>query len=108
MLDRRGRTLKGVVQLRVEEVVPIDTFGLPSLTCDVCGRVRYLPVTRGPTPPLARRPANHMFKSEEYFGSGASAFREVMSSQDLRTAIEAAGARGVSFIPVTGDSRPNA
>jgi hypothetical protein len=103
--NRAGRTLETVVQLVVDEVVPLDTSGLASETCSSCGRVKYLPITRGPIAPLIKQPKGSMIKSAEYFGSGASAYREVIASRELAAAIRSAEVRGVSFVPVAG-ARP--
>jgi hypothetical protein len=57
-----GRELLTVVQLAVEEMVPIVPAGLPAVRCAECGRFKYLPVTRGFFPPLAGNPGASMVK----------------------------------------------
>jgi hypothetical protein len=106
--DRSGRTLQTVVQLVVDEVSPLDTSGLASEACSSCGREKYLPITRAPIAPLIGRPTGSMIKSAEYFGSGASAYREVIASQEIAAAIRSAKVRGVSFVPVAGARPANA
>jgi len=98
--NRRGIELRTVVQLVVAEEVGLQTDGLAQETCGACGRIKYLPVTRGPLPPLTSEPTGHMGKTRELFGSGASAFREVLVSQALRRDLRSGGVRGASFTPV--------
>jgi hypothetical protein len=98
--NRRGIELRTVVQLVVAEEVGLQTDGLAQATCAACGRIKYLPVTRGPLPPLTSEPTGHMAKTRELFGSGARAFREVLVSQALRRDLQSGGVRGASFTPV--------
>ena len=98
--NRLGRTLETVVQLVVDELVPVDTSGLTGARCAVCGRVKFPPSSRGMIPPALRQPSHSMAKTVEYFGSGGSAYREVLASRDSRDAMTSAAVRGASFIPV--------
>jgi hypothetical protein len=98
--NRKGVELTTVVQLVVEEEVGVATDGLASEACAICGRVKYLPVTRGFFPALRTRPAGSMVKTREHFGSGASAHPCVLVSQELRRAMHEASMRGASFMPV--------
>lgn len=104
VIDRSGRELQSVVQLVVAEEVGMVTTGLMSETCTTCGRVKYLPISRGALPPLANEPLGHIVWSREYFGSGASTHHEVIVSQHVRSALEAAHVRGASFVPVAEGS----
>jgi hypothetical protein len=96
----RGDQLRTVVQLHIAEEVGLQTDGLAQATCGACGRIKYLPVTRGPLPPLTSEPTGHLAKTRELFGSGASAFREVITSQALRRDLESGKIRGASFVPI--------
>ncbi len=100
VLNTKGAELKTVVQLVVQEEVGVKTEGLEAERCTRCGRPKFLPVVRGPFPPLVTEPSSHMAKTREYFGSGGSAFRGILVSQDLARALEAAKVRGASFTPV--------
>jgi len=100
--NRSGRTLETVVQLVADGLVHLDTNGLASETCIACGRVKYLPIVRGPIPRLIELPVGSIVKSVEQFGSGGSAFRAVIVSQELGASLRSAGIRGASFIPVAG------
>jgi hypothetical protein len=104
VLNRRGAELQTVVQLVVPEEVSIDAEGLPVETCDACGRVKYLPVTRGPLPPMTSEPKSEMVKTSEYFGSGGQAFKAVLVSQALRQSLVEAKVRGASFEPVASSA----
>jgi hypothetical protein len=102
VLNRRLEELKTVVQLVVEEEVHVATAGLAGEKCTACGRFKYLPVTKGPSPRPITEPDGHMAKSIEYFGSGASASKLVLVSQDLARALRAKGIRGASVRPAAG------
>jgi hypothetical protein len=97
----RGDDLEGVLQLVITNEVDIVTEGLERETCPVCERTKYLPVVRGPFPALESEPSSKVVKTRQWFGSGASAHRQVLVGQDVRQALEAARVRGVSFRPVS-------
>jgi hypothetical protein len=98
--DRRGAELKNVVQILVQEEVAIVTEELTPERCDNCGRIKYLPFTRGFFPAPTREPMGAIVKTREYFGSGAAAHKRVLVSQELRRALVGAGVRGASYWPV--------
>lgn len=98
--NRKGQELRTVVQLVVRETVQIKTDRLNASRCQLCGRIKYLPVTRGFLPALRTTPASPMVKTYESFGSGASAWRATIISQEIRTALKEASVRGVDFTPV--------
>lgn len=68
--DRAAGELSTVVQLVVDETVPIVPGGLSAERCADCGRLKYLPVNRGFFPKLTAEPVGSMVKTAEYFGSG--------------------------------------
>ncbi|WP_257448448.1 hypothetical protein [Archangium lipolyticum] len=100
VLDAKGAELKTVVQLVVREEVGVGVEGLTAERCARCGRVKFLPVTRGAFPPPANEPSVRMVKTREYFGSGASAHRRVLVSQDVVQALAAEKVRGASVRPI--------
>lgn len=104
--NRSGIPLETVTQLVVDELVPLDVAGQASETCGRCGRLKYLPIVRGPIPRPASRPSSNMFKSAQWFGSGASAWRAVIVSRELGRAIRSSGIRGVSFLPLAPGDDP--
>ncbi len=99
VLNRTGNILDSVVQLDLTELAELSDLGdAPFNKCDSCGRVKYLPITRGFQPaPKATHSA--MFRSNQFFGSGASANRMVMVSHDLFAKAQIADLKGVSFQP---------
>jgi hypothetical protein len=100
VLKRGGVELSTVVQLDIAEHVSIRTVGLETDVCSACGRVKYLPIKRGPLPELVEEPSGHVAKTREHFGSGASAHHAIVLSQALGAAIRAAKVRGASAHPV--------
>jgi hypothetical protein len=100
VLSTKGTELKTVVQLVIDEKVGIATEGLAGEYCPSCQRKKYLPVTRGWFPPLRGEPALAIAKSEEYFGSGASAHRAVLVSRSVADAMATDKIRGASVRPV--------
>lgn len=104
VLDARDRELKTVIQLVVEEEVDILIGGLTPVICASCGRVKYEPAVRGPFPPIQTPPSGHSARARAYFGSGRSAHKAVLVSQQLREAFTAAKTRGAAFEPVAKDA----
>jgi hypothetical protein len=98
--DRSRTELNTVVQLSGTETVDLETRNLDAQSCPKCGRVKYLPVVRGMIPALLDRPTASMVKSVEWFGSGASAWRETIITQEVRAALDRSGIQGLAFIPV--------
>jgi len=99
VLDKSGRELDSVVQLELTEQVELNNLdGAPFNTCDVCGRLKYLPLTGRFMPAPAITNAA-MFRSNQYFGSGASAWRMVIVSQELFAKAQNANLKGVSYVP---------
>ncbi len=98
--NRRGAELRTALQLDAHERVSLQVGGLASETCPVCGRVKFVPICRGPLPNLASEPSGHMVRTSEAFGTGGEAHNEVIVSQTLGAAIRTARVKGVSFRPV--------
>lgn len=104
VLNAKGQLLKSVVQLSVEEEIDILTDRLTAQNCAYCGRVKFVPVTRGSFPELARNPTGHMVKTAQFFGSGKSAGKRILISRQLAKALH--GVRGASVRP-SGTQRDN-
>lgn len=99
VLDKSGRELDSVVQLELTELAELnDLDDLPFDTCASCGRIKYLPIT-GRFMPAPSKTSAAMFRSNQYFGSGASANRMVIVSQELFVKAQSAGLKGVSYEP---------
>jgi hypothetical protein len=102
VMGSKGRDPKTVVQIIIEKEVAIATHNLAMQKCSSCGRVKYAPVARGPLPPLIEPLPGHIAKTQQYFGSGASAYKCVVISQELARALQVKMLRGASFRPVEG------
>ncbi|MCK4764790.1 MAG: hypothetical protein KAW12_21510 [Candidatus Aminicenantes bacterium] len=91
------KELKTVVQLLIDEEIEIELDGYDYDICEMCKCKKYLPITRGKFPPLKSLPNKHISRTKNYFGSGASAFREIIISQYLFKKISEQNIKGVSF-----------
>jgi hypothetical protein len=96
VLNRTGAVIDSVVQLDVTTTVNLDFDGFPYEICPTCGRKKYLPVTRGfyPKPDPTNAAA---FKSIQWWGSGASANKAFLVSNELYRKINEAKLKGVGF-----------
>lgn len=102
VMSTKGVDLKTVVQLVVEEEVSVVARELLCESCSTCARPKYQPHTRGFFPALITEPTRPIVKTVEWFGSGGSASRRVLVSQELQRAMTATGLRGASFWPLSG------
>ena len=96
---KTGATIDSTVQLQI--------FGISDLkldadanfeTCPECGQKKYRLSLKGVLP----QPSDTdeaIFKSSQYFGSGAQAFRLVMVSNSLYRRMKDARIRGINFYP---------
>ena len=102
VINRKGVELETVVQLVIEEEISIVADDLPveEAACPQCWRTKYLPVSRGPFPPLVREPSSAMARTKEYFGSGSQADKAAIVSQALARDLHAAKVRGAVLTPV--------
>lgn len=101
MLDRKNSVLTSVVQLKiptVESELVMD--GYPFEVCSECGQKKYLPISVGGYPRLKESTKLAMFKSREYFGSGASARKAVFIDNDLYKALKLYNIKGIGYYPV--------
>lgn len=100
---KSGATLHTIVQCDFGTIADssLELGEHPYDHCPLCGRRKFLPFTRGCFPRFQSPPAGPpVVKSREYFGSGASAFREIAVSHEMYMAIAKAGLRGCSFLPM--------
>lgn len=99
---RSGQNLQTVVQI---DNTAIATSKLriaenqPAEACTSCDRRKYLPISKGPFPSFVEEPTEPMLKTQEYFGSGASAWRAVIVSSALFQVVKEQKLNGVDFIP---------
>ena len=94
-----NKVLETVLQIEVTETVSLDLNNLPFEECSGCGARKYLPITKGLSPFPLETPSSNMFKSNQYFGSGGSAYNMVFISNALYSAIEEIKIKGVEFAP---------
>lgn len=94
-----GRVLKTVVQLRITAESMIREPGGSQL-CDECGTRKFPPDLPGYFAPPTGQPKEPLFRTKEYFGSGARAFKAVLVSQELYQRLVLEKVRGVDFVPV--------
>jgi hypothetical protein len=100
---RTDQELDSVVQLNIQEGVDLDIDGLPFTLCECCNRKKFLPITKGVFPaPLT--PKGPLYKSNQYFGSGASAFRLILSSSLVFRTMRDRRVKGVDFKPCKRNS----
>lgn len=99
---KSGQVLQTVLQLDLKVT---EKSGLqlskdqPCETCVSCGRTKYLPICRSLFPTLTEPPADPILKTQEYFGSGASAWKAIIVSTQLYQKIRDHKLNGVRFIP---------
>jgi hypothetical protein len=95
---RTGKKFDTVLQLSNLEYTELeDIDGYPYEICNECGRKKYLPIARGRFPRKIIMPKGNIVRTKEYFGSGGSAFNEVIVSQELYKRIVEYKLKGVSF-----------
>lgn len=90
VLNKAGRELDGVVQLRIDSFKELSLpSDLSSQVCKKCGRRKFAPMQRGywPMPKDDAVPA--IFKSDQWFGYEHAADRDLFVSRDLYTGMKA-------------------
>jgi hypothetical protein len=93
---KTGTQLQSVVQLDITQTTDLKVENLPSARCGVCSRQKYSPNVTGFFPaPFFSNLA--LARSRQHFGSGASAFQQILISQDLYMKAEEGGIKGVEF-----------
>jgi len=100
ILFKKNIPVKTVVQLNIPKAeFTFDMKGIDFSICPICDRKKYFPVVNGFFP----APTNlnfHIIKTQEYFGSGYSAFNKIMVSNEIMTKmIENKLAKYYHFIP---------
>lgn len=96
---KTGQRLETVVQLKIDTfaTAPLKVGDAAYEICPTCHRKKFLPYCRGFFPPFAAKQKADMFKTEEYFGSGASAHHEIIVSSRLFREITSNKLKGVQF-----------
>lgn len=102
LLFKRETVIEDTVQLSIPKIsVPLNLDTQPFEVCQTCSRKKYNPQIRGffPSFKKALNSNSAMFKSEEYFGSGANAHRKIFITQALRQDLLEHGVK-IQFVPV--------
>lgn len=96
------KELETVVQIKIDRnaEVGLNIYDLPFEKCKECNRIKYLPHTRGMFPKITRDLDNYIFKTKEYFGSGASANKNVIINKELYRKLIENKIKGIHFKPV--------
>ena len=68
---------------------------LPSCACSG-ERQKYIPVTRGPFPAIVGAPTGAAGRVSAWIGSGASAYRPILVSQELAQSLTAHAVKGLN------------
>lgn len=75
---------KDIVQLMLPETdEKLNLNGYPRETCSKCGKTKYHAMPQG-FYPMYKDIIGPIFKSADYFGSGASAFKRIFVTKELR------------------------
>jgi TPR repeat protein len=98
-LTKGGREIMSVVQLVVDEFVPIDEYRTEGQLCSECGTFRLHAKILNYAPLPLREPVAPLAFTSTSFGGGGSNFHETLIRRDLREAIQEAGLRGTAFHP---------
>lgn len=81
---KKDTVIDSIVQLVIPDTEQsLDLSEYKYEICPICGNRKYHPLIKGFFP-LQENPTLHMYKSKEYFGSGASASKKVFVSAQLR------------------------
>jgi hypothetical protein len=99
VLHKTGAVLDSVVQLEIPHTHDLQVDGLSFSVCPACSRKKYSISFRGFFPPPSGGPEDPMFKSSQYFGPGALAYKLVLVSGALYRKVKDAGVRGINFYP---------
>ncbi|MDR2840251.1 MAG: hypothetical protein LBV75_03140 [Paludibacter sp.] len=83
-LYKSDKVIDSIIQLvlpEIEETVNLSDY--VAETCSICRRTKYHPMVQGFFPEH-KNPLPHIYKTKEYFGSGAQADKKIIISGTLR------------------------
>lgn len=101
VLNKSGqRELQDVVQLKLEEVVSLDTQEIEYDTCPSCKRKKYRHIMNNFYPPLTQQPNKPIFKTKEYFGSGGAANQLIIIDSNFYGQLLDLNIKGLEFHPL--------
>jgi len=97
VVHKTGVEIASIVQLDIKEVCDLSLDkGVSKKECSSCGRKKYSAIFRGFLPE-PKDPAQPIFRSSQWFGSDALAFKLVIVSAALRRKIKEISFTGVAF-----------
>jgi len=101
---KTGRPLETVLQwdLRSSDAAVLQMSDSTATYCEACERPKYLPHVRGCFPGFTHRSTlpSTVYRSAQWFGSGASAWRAILIPQHVRHAVGGEDVRGWGYYPV--------
>jgi hypothetical protein len=103
LLHKSGDALDDIVQLKVESFSnsPVKSEGIPTEACTSCSRLKLNPIASSKFPGFEVPPIGApMFRSREYWGSGARAFNEVFATEEVKANCERFGIKGMTLKPI--------
>jgi hypothetical protein len=102
---KKDTVLDNVVQLDITEYADstLKRNGLRVVQCPACHRKKYEYIEYGPYPTFEIPQPYDLFKTKEYFGSGAAADQLIIVSQKLYRHILKKQVRGIRFVPMVDD-----
>lgn len=96
---RSGAILEDIHQIVIEKRVNVAIAANAKFeVCAECGQKKHLPHTRGFFP-MPRDETITIAQSVEYFGSGGSAFQEVIISRPVYELFNTVGIKGIEYWP---------
>lgn len=106
LLFKKESVIEDTVQLSIPKItVRLNLDTQPFEVCQTCNRKKYNPQIKGFFPSFKEELNSDwaMFKSEEYFGSGASAHNKIFITQALRQDLLKHGVK-IQFVPVNSSN----
>ncbi len=104
VVGKEESQLDSVVQLKISNHVDLKLESGSSAICQVCGRAKAEMSFRGFCPGPASIPSA-IFKSTQFFGPGAAAYRRVLVSAALYKSITSHSLKVVQFYPTSSSER---
>lgn len=97
---KTNKPCKNILQLMPQATIKLDMADYPNEICTNTGIAKYIFPRRGYFPALKEKCAMNYMVSNEYFGSGHSAFKAVITSFSLYKTIIDNKIRGIHFVPL--------
>jgi hypothetical protein len=100
MHNKKNVALDTVVQLEIPVVEsPAVMDGYKFQVCENCYKKKYYPFEVGKYPALSKLTKLPIFKSQEFYGDGASGYHQVFVNQETYRLFLDKRIKGVTFIP---------